>query len=582
MLGYIVVDKNFKIVEPKENTISTTHDYPLEILVTSHHYKTKAERPEDWTASHEDLFGIYLELPNILEYNHSNLKELKVLRVEARSHVKTVGDLLFFESIYPLSEVSYLFDYGPEHPVTVAMGETQNSYTYLKTNFPENDYVIPVIMRGHKEDIEYLIKEFGNIKRPKLDKLITTYGSDEIQLEFPAKNYKEKKYRLAKYGSDQDRDELLKDYAQLEDRTVERVIKYGNDEQRWTLAKKTTSPKIQELVCQYGSQELRDRYIQNFKKIYDEKEMQIIREKPKSGGWPDDAIASVGILWAIQYSNPESYQHLLGHEDWEIDNTIAQYGSEKLRLELCDIEKNHKTIIRTLIKYGKYDTLYKLQGQCGTDNYLYRDIINRNNKTINQKYAEKFNPQVFNWLIESKSDYMFLIETMVQTLVKTYKNAKTDVNFYNSKDKADKLSQFYDILGKILKLSITNVEYSCYLRNSFTELFDFAKNKDENLIKLILNSANTSVITMLTPYLSSQQQINTLKQFPTNKNLVLHMLINSKNTHVNELAAQCVPEKDMEYQFYCEDTTEHERKVYLKRATYGLKEQFQRDIHKFN
>lgn len=267
MLGYIVVDKDFKIVEPKENNISTTHDYPLKILVTSHHYKTKAERPEDWTASHEDLFGVYLELPNILEYDHSNLKELKVLRVEARCHVKTVGDLLFFESIYPLSEVSYLFDYGPEHPVTVAMGETQNSYAYLKTNFPENDYVIPVIMRGNKEDIQHLIDAFGDIKHPDLDKLITTYGSDEIQLKFPAQNYKEKEYRLAKYGNDQDRDELLKDYTQLEERTIERVIKYGNDEQRWALAKKTTSPKIQELVCQYGSQELRDRYIQNFKII---------------------------------------------------------------------------------------------------------------------------------------------------------------------------------------------------------------------------------------------------------------------------------------------------------------------------
>lgn len=290
----------------------------------------------------------------------------------------------------------------------------------------------------------------------------------------------------------------------------------------------------------------------------------------------------MGILWAIQYSNPESYKHLLGHENWEIDNTIAQYGSEELRIKLCDIEKNHKTIIRTLIKYGKYDTLYKLQGQCGTEDYLYRDIIDRDNKSINQKYAEKFNPQIFNWLIETKNDYMVIIETMVQTLVKTYKNAKTDINFYIRKDKSDKLSQFYDILDKILKLSITNVEYSCYLRNSFTELFDFAKNKDENLIKLILNSENTSVITVLTPYLNSQQQIKALKQFPTNKNLVLHILVNSKNTHVTELAAQCVPEKDMEYQFYCEDTAEHERKIYLKRATYDLKKKFQQDIHKFN
>lgn len=582
MLGYIVVDKDFKIVEPKENNISTTHDYPLEILVTSHHYKTKTEHPEKWTASHEDLFGVYLELPNILEYDHSNLKELKVLRVEARGHVKTVGDLLFFKSIYPLSEVSYLFDYGPEHPVTVAMGETQNNYEYLKTNFPKNDYVIPVIMRGHKEDIEYLIKDFGDIGRPKLDKLITAYGSDELQLEFPAKNHKEKQYRIAKYGSEQDRDELLKEYTKLEDRTLERVIKYATEEQRWLLAKKTIAPKIQELVCQYGGQELHDRYIQNFKKIYDEKEIQEIREKPKSGGWSDDVIASVGILWAIQYSNPESYKHLLGHEDWEIDNTIAQYGSEELRIKLCDIEKNNKTIIRTLIKYGKYDTLYKLQGQCGTDNYFYRDIIDRDNKSINQKYAEKFNPQVFNYLIETKGHYMNIVETMVRTLVKTYKYVKTDVNFYNRKDKADKLSQFYDLLGKILRLSLSNVEYSCYLHNSFTELFDFAKNRDENLIKLVLNNANPSVITLLVPYLNNQQQITLLKLFPTNKNLVLHILVNSKNTHVIELAAQCVPERDVEYQFYCEDTSEHERKIYLKRATYDLKKKFQQDIHKFN
>lgn len=535
MLGYIVVNKDYNIVEPKENNISTTHDYPLELLVTSHHYKTKAEHPEKWTTSHEDLFGVYLELPNILEYDHSNIKELKVLRVEARGYAKTVGDLLFFKTIYPLSEVDYLFDYGPEHPVTVAMGETQNSYEYLKVNFPEHDYLIPVIIRGQKEDIEYLIKEFGDIGRPKLDKLITQYGLDQTQLEFPAKNYKEKEYRLAKYGNDQDRNELLKNYSKLEDRTLERVIKYATNEQRWLLAKKTIAPKIQQLVCQYGGQELHDRYIHNFKKIYDENEIQAIREKPKCGGWPDDVVASVGILWAIQYSNPESYKHLLGHENWEIDNTIAQYGSEELRLKLCDIEKNHKTIIRTLIKYGKYDTLYKLQGQCETEAYFYRDIIDRDNKSINKKYAEEFNPQVFNWLIETKNDYMVIIETMVQTLVKTYKNAKTDVNFYNRKDKSDKLSQFYDILSKILKLSITKIEYSCYLRNSFEELFDFAKNKDENLIKLILNSTNTSVISMLAPYLNSQQQINVLKRFPTNKNLVLHILINGKNTHVIEL-----------------------------------------------
>lgn len=582
MLGYIVVDEDYNIVEPKENIISTPHNEPIQTGAFTNHQRNKEDRPEDYSELQEDTFAVSLELPNILEFDYPKLKELKVLMVEAYEYVKTVGDLLFFKAISQAREVSYLFDYGPEHPVTVAMGETQNNYEYLKTNFPENDYLVPVIIRGCKEDIEYLIRDFGDIGRPKLDKLISTYGSNEIQLEFPAKNYKEKEYRLAKYGNDQDRDELLKDYSKLEDRTLERVIKYATDEQRWALAKKTILPKIQELVCRYGSQELHDHYIHNFKKIYDEKEIQEIREKPKSGGWPDDVIASVGILWAIQYSNPESYKHLLGHEDWEIDNAIAQYGSEKLRLELCDVEKNHKTIIRTLIKYGKYDTLYKLQGQCGTEGYLYRDIINRDNKSINQKYAEEFNPQVFNWLIETKNNYMVIIETMVQTLVKTYKNAKTDINFYNRKNKSDKLSQFYDILGKILKLSITNVEYSCYLRNSFTELFDFAKNKDENLIKLILNSANTSVITLLTPYLNSQQQINALKQFPTNKNLVLHILVNSKNTHVTELAAQCVPEKDMEYQFYCEDTSEHERKIYLKRATYGLKKKFQNDIHKFN
>ena len=356
MLGYIVVDKDFKIVEPKENNISTPHNEPIQIDSFTNHQRNKIDRPEDYDEVQEDAFAVNLELPNILEFDYPNLKELKVLMVEAHEYVKTVGDLLFFKAISQPREVSYLFDYGPEHPVTVAMGETQNSYEYLKTHFPENDYVIPVIMRGHKEDIEYLIKEFGDIKRPKLDKLITTYGSDKTQLEFPAQNYKEKEYRLAKYGNDQDRDELLKDYTKLEDRTLERVIKYTTDEQRWLLAKKTISLKIQELVCRYGSQELRDRYIQNFKKIYDEKEIQAIRETPKSGGWPDDAIASAGILWAIQYSNPESFKHLLGHENWEIDNAIAQYGSEELRIKLCDIEKNHYTIIQTLIKYGKYDT----------------------------------------------------------------------------------------------------------------------------------------------------------------------------------------------------------------------------------
>lgn len=335
MLGYIVVDKDFKIVEPKENNISTPHNEPIQTCSFNNHQRNKEDRPEDYNEIQEDVFAVSLELPNILEFDYPNLRELKVLMVEAHHYVKTMGDLLFFKAISQPREVSYLFDYGPEHPVTVAMGETQTTYEYLKTHFPENDYVIPVIMRGHTEDIEYLIKDFGDIKRPKLDKLITTYGSDKIQLEFPTKNYKEKEYRIAKYGNDQDRDELLKDYSKLEDRTLERVIKYATDEQRWTLAKKTIFPKIQELVCRYGGQELRDRYIQNFKKIYDEKEMQVIRETPKSGGWPDDAVASVGILWAIQYSNPESYKHLLGHEEWEIDNAIAKYGSEELRLKLC-------------------------------------------------------------------------------------------------------------------------------------------------------------------------------------------------------------------------------------------------------
>ena len=346
MLGYIVVDKDFKIVESKENNVSTPHNEPIQIGSFNNHQRNKEDRPEDYTELQEDAFGVSLELPNILEFDYPNLREFKVLMVEAHEYVKSVGDLLFFKAISQPREISHLFDYGPEHPVTVAMGETPNSYEYLKTNFPENDYVIPVIMRGHKEDIQYLMKEFGDIKRPKLDELITKYGSDELQIEFPAQNYKEKEYRLAKYGNDQDRDKLLKNYSKLEDRTLERIIKYATDEQRWTLAKKTINLKIQELVCQYGSQELRDRYIQSFKKIYNEKEMQTIREIPKSGGWPDAAIASVGILWAIQYSNPESYKHLVGHEDWEIDNTIAQYGSEELRLKLCDIEKITKPLFK--------------------------------------------------------------------------------------------------------------------------------------------------------------------------------------------------------------------------------------------
>ena len=534
MLGYIVVDKDLKIVEPKENKISTPHDTQIYLHSFNPHQRNKEDYPEDYSELQEDAFAVSLELPNILELDYSNLKDLKVIMVEAHEYVKTVGDLLFFKAISQPREVSYLFDYGPEHPVTVAMGESQNSYEYLKTNFPEHDYVIPVIMRGHREDIEYLIKDFGDIKRPKLDKLITTYGSDELQLEFPAKNYKEKEYRLAKYGNGQDRDVLLKDYSKLEDRTLERVIKYATDEQRWLLAKKTIAPKIQELVCRYGSEELRDRYIQNFKKIYDEKEMQTIRETPKSDGWPDDVVASVGILWAIQYSNPESYKHLLGHEDWKIDNAIAQYGSEELRLKLCDIEKNHYTIIQTLIKYGKYDTLYKLQGQCGTKNYLYRDIINRNNKQINEKYAQKFNPQVFNWLIEAKGHHGDIATTMLQTLVETYQKAKR-VLFGSCDDKnsyVDKtLSQFYDLLGRILKLPCSNLEYNYCMRNSFTELFDFAKSNDQNLINIILKSKNQSVIQLLIPYLTNKQHIDLLKNFPNNDNIILNILINNNNTH---------------------------------------------------
>lgn len=585
MLGYIVVDKNFKIVEPNENNVSTPHNEPIHLHSFNPHQQNKEERPEDYSELQEDAFGVSLELPNILKFDYPNLRELKVLMVEAHEYVKSVGDLLFFRAISQAKEISYLFDYGPEHPVTVAMGETQNSYDYLKTHFPENDYVISVIMRGHKEDIEYLLKEFGDIKRPKLDELITKYGSDELQLEFPAKNYKEKEYRLAKYGDDQDRDELLKDYSKLEDRTLERVIKYGTDEQRWLLAKKTINLKIQELVCRYGSQELRDRYIQNFKKIYNEKEMQTIRETPKSGGWPDDAVASVGILWAIQYSNPESYKHLIGHEDWEIDNAIAQYGSEELRIKLCSIEKNYKTIIQTLIKYGKYDTLYKLQGQCGTDDYLYRDIINRNNKTINKKYAEKFNVQVFNYLIEAKGHHGDIATTMLHTLVETYQEAKRILfGSYDYKNShVDKvLNQFYDLLGRILKLPCSNLEYNSRMRNSFTELFDFAKNKDQNLINIVLKSENQSVIQLLIPHLSNKQQTALLKNFPNNDNIVINILIHSNNTHTIELAAQCLPYDKMEFQFYCEDSTIEERKVYLKRALGNLRKKFQNDIHKFN
>ena len=585
MLGYIVVDKEFKIVEPKENNFSTPHNEPIQTCSFNNHQRNKEDRPEDYSELQEDAFAVSLELPNILELDYSNLKDLKVLMVEAHKYVKTVGDFLFFKAISQPREVSYLFDYGPEHPVTVAMGESQNSYEYLKTNFPEHDYVIPVIMRGHREDIEYLIKDFGDIKRPKLDKLITTYGSNEIQLEFPAQNYKEKEYRIAKYGNEQDRDVLLKDYSKLEDRTLERVIKYATDEQRWLLAKKTIAPKIQQLVCQYGGQELHERYIHNFKKIYDEKEIQEIQEKPKSGRWPNDAVASVGILYAIQYSNPESYKHLLGHEDWEIDNAIAQYGSEELRIKLCDIEKNHYTIIQTLIKYGKYDTLYKLQGQCGTKDYLYRDIINRNNKQINEKYAQKFNPQIFNWLIEAKGHHGDIATTMLQTLVETYQKAKRVL--FGSCDNKDSyvdktLSQFYDLLGRILKLPCSNLEYNHCMRNSFIELFDFAKNKDQNLINIILKSENQSVIQLLIPHLTNKQHIALLKHFPNNYNIVINILINNNNTHTIELAAQCLPYDKMEFQFYCEDSTTEERKVYLKRALGNLRKKFQNDIHKFN
>ena len=585
MLGYIVVDKDCNIVEPKENNISTPHTQPIQPCTFNHHQRNKEDRPENYNELQEDAFAVSLELPNILELDYPNLKELKVLMVEAHHYVKTVGDLLFFKAISQPREVSYLFDYGPEHPVTVAMGETQNSYEYLKTNFPEHDYLIPVIMRGQKEDIEYLIKEFGDIGRPKLDKLITQYGSDEIQLEFPALNYKEKQYRIAKYGNDQDRDELLKEYTKLEDRTLEQVIKYGTNEQRWGLAKKSIGPKYHQLICQYGSQELRDRYIQNFKKIYDENKIQTIRETPKSGGWPDDVVASVGILWAIQYSNHESYKHLLGHEDWEIDNAIAQYGSEELRLKLCEIEKNHKTIIQTLIKYGKYDTLYKLQGQCKTDNYLYRDIINRNNKAINQKYAETFNVQVFNYLIEAKGHHGDIATTMLQTLVETYQKAKraTHGSFDDKNTYIDKvLSQFYDLLGKILKLPNSNLEYNYRMRESFTKLFDFAKSKDQNLINTILKSENQSVIQLLIPHLTNKQHIALLKRFPNNYNIVSNILINSNNTHTIKLAAQCVPYDNMEFQFYCEDSITEERKIYLKRALGDLRKKFQRDIHKFN
>ena len=585
MLGYIVVDKDYNIVEAKENNISTPHTEPIQPCTFNHHQRNKEERPENYTELQDDVFGLNLELPNILEFDYPNLKELKVLSVEAHDYVKTVGDLLFFKAISQPKEVSYLFDYGPEHPVTVAMGETKHSYEYLKTNFPEHDYLIPVIMRGHKEDIQYLIKEFGDIGRPKLDKLITQYSSDKIQLEFPALNYKEKQYRLAKYGNEQDRDELLKEYTKLEDRTLKRVIKYCNDEQRWSFAKKSIGPKYHQLICQYGGQELRDRYIQNFKKIYDENEIQTIREKPKSGGWPDDVVASVGILWAIQYSNPESYKHLLGHEDWEIDNTIAQYGSEELRLKLCDIEKNYKTIIQTLIKYGKYDTLYKLQGHCGTNNYLYRDIINRNNKAINQKYAETFNVQVFNYLIEAKGHHGDIATTMLQTLVETYQKAKRALfgSCDNKNSYVDKtLSQFYDLLGKILKLPCSNLEYNYHMRESFTKLFDFAKSKDQNLINIILKSENQSVIVLLIPHLTNKQQISLLKRFPNNYNIVSQILINSNNTHTIKLAAQCVPYDKMEFQFYCEDSITEERKIYLKRALGDLRKKFQRDIHKFN
>lgn len=134
MLGYIVVDKEFKIVEPKENNFSTPHNEPIQTCSFNNHQRNKEDRPEDYSELQEDAFAVSLELPNILELDYSNLKDLKVLMVEAHEYVKTVGDFLFFKAISQPREVSYLFDYGPEHPVTVAMGESQNSYEYLKTN----------------------------------------------------------------------------------------------------------------------------------------------------------------------------------------------------------------------------------------------------------------------------------------------------------------------------------------------------------------------------------------------------------------------------------------------------------------
>lgn len=174
---------------------------------------------------------------------------------------------------------------------------------------------------------------------------------------------------------------------------------------------------------------------------------------------------------------------------------------------------------------------------------------------------------------------------MLQTLVETYQKAKRvlfgSCDYKNNY--ADKtLSQFYDLLGRILKLPCSNLEYNYSMRNSFTELFDFAKNKDQNLINIILKSENQSVIQLLIPHLTNKQHITLLKRFPNNYNIVINILIHSNNTHTIELAAQCLPYDKMEFQFYCEDSITEERKIYLKRALGDLHKKFQNDIHKFN
>lgn len=112
MLGYIVVDKNFKIVEPKENNVSTLHNKAIRVDSFNNHQRNKEDRPEDYNEIQEDVFAVSLELPNILEFDYLNIKELKVLMVEAHEYVKTVGDLLFFKAISQPREVSYLFDTG--------------------------------------------------------------------------------------------------------------------------------------------------------------------------------------------------------------------------------------------------------------------------------------------------------------------------------------------------------------------------------------------------------------------------------------------------------------------------------------